>query len=203
MYKGDLKRLILWFAGDIQSTFTTGEAFGAIKEADNREEVSAAISELYREGKLARQRVSVGNSFMYALPAFATAAFEMYEKPISGPILGPQEPQKPQNPTNEEKIDEVRAPASKEEPKPTESAKAPELVTETEREETTGIAEELKIKYFKSLDEIPDSEIDSGSNVVIESIGAASHLKINLPINSKFTLNAPSGLSITIESAGK
>lgn len=200
MYKGDLKRLILWFARNIQSTFTTGEAFGAIKEADNREEVSAAISELYREGKLARQRVSVGNSFMYALPAFAPAAFEMYEKPISGRILGPQDPQKPQNPTVEEKIDEVRAPASKEEQKPAASIKAPEFVPTVERKEKTeqevikqDLWGEVAEEYMKSIAEkIPDTvprEVESGT--------------LTLPSNFKLTFNHPSGMNITIESSGK
>lgn len=199
MYKGDLKRLILWFARNIQSTFTTGEAFGAIKEADNREEVSAAISELYREGKLARQRVSVGNSFMYALPAFAPAAFEMYEK-LKSAKPEPQEPQIPQNPIAEEKIDEVREPASKEEPKPAESAKAPEFVPTVERKEKTeqevikqDLWGEVAEEYMKSIAEkIPDTvprEVESGT--------------LTLPSNFKLTFNHPSGMSVTIESAGK
>lgn len=193
MYKGDLKRLILWFAGNTQSTFTTGEAFGAIKEADNREEVSAAISELYREGKLARQRVYVGNSFMYALPAFAPAAFEMYEKPISAKS-------EPQNPTIEEKIDEVRAPASKEEQKFAESVEAPEFVPAVERKEKTeqevikqDLWGEVAEEYMKSIAEkIPDTvprEVESGT--------------LTLPSNFKLTFNHPSGMSVTIESAGK
>lgn len=199
MYKGDLKRLILWFAGNIQSTFTTGEAFGAIKEADNREEVSAAISELYREGKLARQRVSVGNSFMYVLPAFAPESFEMYEK-LKSANPEPQDPQKPQNPTIEEKIDEVREPASKEEPKPAQSVEAPEFVPTVERKEKTeqevikqDLWGEVVEEYMKSIAEkIPDTvprEVESGT--------------LTLPSNFKLTFNHPSGMSVTIESAGK
>lgn len=207
MTLNDTKRLIMGFAERRQAPFTVDEAFGEIKDIKDKQRLSSCASDLFFDRKLARKRID-GRTFSYVHPAFATGDYKNY---LDGQLPENHKQSEENEIKNAERIGEIEYGPVERENDRAASSQTEEFVPEIEQQkeildesEPDNDADELNDYVNRINGSIPEDEELTGKHQIdIESYGAASHMKINLPLNSRFTLNAPHGMSITIEPMGK